>query len=420
VKKFLIENRLIKWILIGLVLRLILMPFTVHSDLTALSLGGWVISQKGMILNFYDYLSTLDKSNPLVHLYGIGLFNYPPLAYLTPGLFMFLLSPFYNFSVNYVFMTGMDKIFQTTDLYRNIFLLKLPYLIFDFLLAFLLLKIFKKEQGQRVFKIWMLNPLTLYATFMIGQFDIIPTLLVVAGIFFAFRKQKWLSVIMLGIGGAYKMFPLLFLPIFALVLERGFWRRIWLFVIGLLPYLVIIAPYFLFSPMYRQSAFLASQTEKMLYMKLPLSGAEYLSLFIVGYFCLLILAARTKQQLENLWCFGFALMLLFFSVTHYHPQWFLWIAPFLLWDWLVFGTKHRFSLILLFGCWLVITLFFETSLHIGLFAPIAPGLLKVSNLTDLIGHFYDVFVIKSAVRSLFAAVSIFLLFDLLREVRKSA
>ena len=66
---------LIKWILIGLALRLILMPFTAHSDMTALDLGAFVISQKGGVLTFYDYLSGLDKANPLVSLYGIGLFN---------------------------------------------------------------------------------------------------------------------------------------------------------------------------------------------------------------------------------------------------------------------------------------------------------------------------------------------------------
>jgi len=410
---------LLKWILIGLLLRLILMPFTAHSDMRALDLGAFLISQKGEILTFYDYLSSLDKASPLVNLYGVDLFVYPPLAYLTPALFMAILSPFYNFSANYVFMTGMDKIFQTAELFKTIFLLKLPYLLFDFLLAFLLLKIFK-EKGHQAFKIWMINPLTLYATFAMGQFDIIPTLLVVASIFLALKNKKFLAVAMLGIGGAFKMFPLLFLPLFALLLERSFWRRVWLFTVGLLPYLLIITPYFLFSSMYRQTAFLANQAEKMLYMKLPLSGAEYLSVFMVAYFILLILAAKSKFQKDSLWRFGLVLMLLFFAVTHYHPQWFLWIAPFLVWDWLNYGTKHRPYLILLFGCWLSLTLFFESSLHIGLFAPIAPGLLKMDSLTDLAGRFFDVFLIKSLIRSLFATVAIFLSFRLLSERKRSA
>jgi len=410
---------LIKWILIGLALRLILMPFTAHSDMTALDLGAFVISQKGGVLTFYDYLSGLDKANPLVSLYGIGLFNYPPLAYLTPALFMAILSPFYNFSANYVFITGMDKIFQTAELFKTIFLLKLPYLFFDFLLAFLLLKIFK-EKGKTAFKLWMFNPLTLYATFAMGQFDIIPTLLVVGSIFFAYKDKKFLAVAMLGIGGAFKMFPLLFLPLFVLLLEKGFWRRAWLFVVGLLPYLLVISPYFLFSPMYRQAAFLTNQTEKMLFMKLPLSGAEYLSVFMVAYFILLILASRVKSQKDNLWRFGLVLMLLFFAVTHYHPQWFLWIAPFLVWLWLNNQGQSRPYIFLMLGCWFLLTLFFEPSLHIGLLAPIAPNLLKLGGLTELISRFYDVFLIKSLIRSFFAALVLFLSFHLLSERKGSA
>lgn len=413
VKKF-----LIKWILIGLVLRLILMPFTIHSDIRAFDFGAFLISQKGQFLTFYDYFASLDKTNPLINIYSLDFFIYPPLAYLTPALFMFILSPFYNFSANAVFLGDMTKIFQTTEIFKIAFLLKFPYLLFDFLVAFLLLKIFKAK-GLQAFKIWMFNPVTLYATFAMGQFDIIPILLIVAGIFFALKDKKWLTVIMLGIGGAYKMFPLLFLPIFVLLLDKNFWIRLKLLVVGLLPYLLVITPYFLFSPIYRQAAFLASQTEKMFFMKLPLSGAEYLSVFLVGYFLLLIIAARVKFQKDNFWRFGLVLMLLFFSVTHYHPQWFLWLTPFLVWLWLTYKEKDRSLIILLFGCWLLLTLFFENSLHIGLFSPVWPESLNVRGLTELVSRFYDPFLIKSLIRSLFAAIALFLSFRLFSERTKS-
>lgn len=404
----------IKWILIGLVLRLLLIPFTVHSDMTALDLGGLVVSQKAGILNLYDYLPSLGSSHPWVQMYGAGLFNYPPLAYLTPGLFMTILSPFYNFTLNNVFITNMDKIYQTTDLFGLLFLLKFPYLLFDFLLAFLLFKLFK-EKGPLAFKLWMLNPLTLYATFAMGQFDLIPTLTVVAALFFARKNKNILAVCLLGIGGAYKMFPLLFLPIFALALGKSFWRKAWLFLVGLGSYLVIIAPYILFSPGYRQGAFLTNQTEKMFYMKLPVSGAEYLPVFVIGYLALIFLALIKIKQKDILWKLGLALMLLFFSVTHYHPQWFLWIMPFLIWVWIVYGTKFRFHLIILFSCWLLITLFFENSLSFGLLAPVFPNLTKIGSLTDWIKPYYDVFLIKSLIRSLFAVTSLFLIFPLLSE-----
>ncbi|PIU33437.1 hypothetical protein COY29_01695 [Candidatus Woesebacteria bacterium CG_4_10_14_0_2_um_filter_39_14] len=416
---------LIKWILIGLALRLVLMPFTIHPDIRALDLGAFLISQKGQFLTFYDYLSGLARTHSLVSVYGIDLFIYPPLAYLTPAFFMAILSPFYNFSANAVFLGDMTKIFQTAEIFKIAFLLKLPYLLFDFLLAFLLLEIFKKKSqpagrlGLRAFKIWMLNPVTLYATFAMGQFDIIPVLLIVAGIFFAFKDKKWLAVIMLGIGGAYKMFPLLFLPIFVLLLDKNFWIRLKLLVVGLLPYLLVITPYLLFSPMYRQAAFLANQTEKMLFMKLPLSGAEYLSVFLVGFFVLLMMAAKAKIQKDNFWRFGLVLMLLFFAVTHYHPQWFLWLTPFLVWLWLTYEAKYRSLIILLFGCWFILTCFFESSLHIGLFSPVWPDLLKSGGLTKLVSRFTDPFLIKSLIRSLFAAIALFLSFRLLSERKMS-
>ncbi|MCX6724522.1 MAG: glycosyltransferase 87 family protein [Candidatus Shapirobacteria bacterium] len=370
-----LKSFFIKWILIGLFLRLILMPFTVHSDMTALDLGGLVISQKAGILKFYDYLPSLGSSHPWVEMYGSGLFNYPPLAYLTPALFMTVLSPFYNLTLNNVFIINMDKIYQTTDLFRLLFLLKFPYLIFDFLLAFLLFKLFKEKGsphqslGPLAFKLWMLNPLTLYATFAMGQFDLIPTLTVVAALFLAKRNKNVLAVCLLGLGGAYKMFPLLFLSLFVLVLGKNFWQRVWLFLTGLGSYLVVIAP----------------------------------------------LALIKAKQKDILWKLGLALMLLFFSVTHYHPQWFLWIMPFLIWVWIIYGRKFKLHLVILFGCWLLITLFFENSLNFGLLAPVFPNLTKIGSLTDWIKPYYDVFLIKSLIRSLFAATSLFLIFPLLTE-----
>lgn len=409
----------LKWVLIGLALRLILMPFTVHPDIRAIDLGAYLISQKGEWLTFYDYLSRLDPGNLLVRIYGSDLFIYPPLAYLIPGIFMFFLGHFYNFSFNSLFLLDMEKTYRAFELFKTLFLLKLPYLLFDFLLAFLLYKIFAKEKGKTAFKLWMVNPLTLYATFAMGQIDIFPTLMIVAALFFAFRERKNLSVLMLGVGGAFKLVPLLFLPIFVLVLERRFWSRLKLLVIGIAPYLMVIIPYLLFSPMYRQTAFLASQTDKMFYMKLPLSGAEYLSVFAIGYFFLLFLATRLVGEKQALWQLGLVLMLLFFSVTHYHPQWFLWITPFLIWLIIDKGKKYFSHIAILFACYLFLLFFFESSLHLGLFSPLIPSLIKTGSLTSLLSGLTNIFTIKSLLRSLFFASAIVLAWRLFTEKTKN-
>lgn len=406
-----------KWILIGLALRLILMPFTVHPDIRALNLGAYLISQKGEWLTFYDHLSRLDPGSLLVRIYGPDLFIYPPLAYLIPGVFMFFLGSLYDFSFNNLFLLDMGATYGNITLFKTLFLLKLPYLFFDFLLAFLLYQIFTKKKGETAFKLWMINPLTLYATFAMGQIDIFPTLMVVAALFFALRDKKALSVLMLGLGGAFKLFPFLFLPIFALVLEKKFWQRLKLLIIGTIPYLVVIAPYLFFSPMYRQVALLASQTEKMFYMRLPLSGAEYLSIFALGYFFLLFLATQLSGKKEALWRIGLILMLLFFSVTHYHPQWFLWIAPFLIWLMVEKGKKYINYIAILLFCYFAILLFFESSLHLGLLTPIAPSLTSAGSLTSLLSGVTNIFTLKSLLRSLFAATALALVIRLFKEKR---
>lgn len=407
----------LKWILVGLALRLILMPFTVHPDIRAIDLGAYLISQKGEWLTFYDYLSRLDPGNLLVRIYGPDLFIYPPLAYLIPGAFMFLLGPLYDFSFNNLFLLDMGATYRMVTLFKTLFLLKLPYLLFDFLLAFLLYQIFTKKKGETAFKLWMVNPLTLYTTFAIGQIDIFPTLMIVAALFLALRNKKSLAVLMLGIGGAFKLFPLLFLPIFVLVLNKRFWQRLKLLVIGIIPYLAVIAPYLLFSPMYRQSALLASQTEKMLYLKLPLSGAEYLSVFVIGYFLLLFLATRLAGKKQALWQLGLVLMLLFFSVTHYHPQWFFWISPFLVWLLVEKGKKYINYIAILLFCYIAILFFFESSLHLGLLAPVAPSLVNAGSLTSLLSGVTNIFTLKSLLRSLFAATALILTIQLFKEKR---
>ncbi len=405
----------LKWILIGLALRLILMPLTVHPDIRAIDFGAYLISQKGEWLTFYDHLSRLGPGNLFVTIYGLDLFIYPPLAYLIPGVFMFFLGPLYNFSFNNLFLLDIGATYHAMILFKTLFLLKLPYLLFDFLLAFLLYRLFTQKKAEIAFKLWMVNPLTLYTTFAMGQIDIFPTLMIVAALFFAFKEKKEWSVLMLGLGGAFKLVPLLFLPIFALVLEKGFWRRMKLLLIGAAPYLVIVAPYLLFSPMYRQSAFLASQTEKMLYLKLPLSGAEYLSVFAIGYFLLLFLANKLTGKKEALWQIGLALMLLFFSVTHYHPQWFLWLTPFLIWLVIAKGRKYFVHLGILFSCYLALLFFFESSLHLGLFVPIAPSLAKIGSLTDWLTGLTNIFTLKSLIRSLFAATALVLVVQIFKE-----
>ena len=172
---------------------------------------------------------------------------------------------------------------------------------------------------------------------------------------------------------------------------------------GALPYFLSILP-FLGSVNFRQTVLLSNQSQKMLFAKMPVSGAEYLSVFVVLYIFLVGISFLKKIEL---WKWFLAVLLLFFSVTHYHPQWFLWLSPFLVFFWVDY-PRFRIFPVSLFFCWFLILLLFEPSLSVSLFAPISYSLNEVMPLSDFLSRYYDVFQLKSIIRSIFAGVSLFI------------
>ena len=137
-------------------------------------------------------------------------------------------------------------------------------------------------------------------------------------------------------------------------------------------------------------------------MKLPVTGAEYLSVFLTLYVFLVVFSLFKKTEL---WKWFLAVMLLLFSVTHYHPQWFLWLSPFLL----ILAVENKKTILFsagLFLTWFITTLLFEPSLSISLFAPVSKNLINVIPPSETINRFYDVFSFKSLVRSVAAGISL--------------
>lgn len=406
------------WLVGGLILRLILMPITLHPDLWGHSFTAYFFAYEGR-WNIYDFLAGLPQTHPLVRNFGVSdIFIYPPLAYFTLGLFRLLVKPFTDSTFILWLMDNLDKVHFYPRLYQHLFLFKLPYLFIDVALAFILAGLFKEKNKKRLaFCLWMFNPLALYATFMIGQLDILPTFFTVLAIYLAQKERKEWALISLGIGASYKMFPLLLIPPAAFILGKSFWQRVKLICLGVLPFLVSILP-FLPSKAFRAMVLFAPKSQKMLFMGWPVSGAEVVYPFIL-FLAIIYLFAYYLKKKTPLATYFLTIFLLILSVTHYHPQWFLWVTPFLIWELIENKFKHKLLVFILFGCWLVITLLFEPSLSFGLFNPIWPELEKAQSLSVLLARYTDVFQLKSLVRSLFAAAAIFLTWQLLAEEKKN-
>lgn len=398
--------KLIPFLVAGIIIRLALMPITLHPDLLGHSFSAYFLAYEGKI-NLYDTLANLPKTHPLVKNFGVSdIFIYPPLTYYTLGLFRVLVKPLADPKFIPWLMENLGEIHHYPQLFKHLFLFKLPYLFIDVGLAFLLMGLFDEPKKKRLaFALWMLNPVAIYVTFMVGQFDLLPTFFAVLSLSL-FKKKKWYwSSFSLGIAASYKMYPLFFLPPLIFLASDKARERIKLLLVGLLPFVFFIAPY-LGSSAFRAMVF-SPKSQKMLFMGWSLSGAEVVYPFVLFLFIIFFFAYYVKKKI-NPSSYFLAIILLILLVTHYHPQWFLWLAPFMVTELVENNFKNVFLDLVIFAGWLSITLLFEPSLSFGLFNPIWPQLGKAVGLSEIISRYTNVFQLKSLIRSVFAAASVFL------------
>jgi hypothetical protein len=391
-------------LVIGIVLRIFLASTTYHSDTAPFDFAGKVIGS-GNVLNFYDYLWDLPENHPYLKIYPRNLFNYPPLPYFYLGGASLLTTWVVDSTVHDNFVLDFPKTLGNPQLNLLLLLMKLPYFFFDIAIAFMLMSIFKTEKEKKwAFGLWIFNPVSLYATYMVGQFDVIPTFLTVAALLLALRKSTLIpSAILLGLGAGFKIFPLLF--IIPLVFVKVDWtERVKILAVSGMTYIVASFP-FLFSEGFRRTALLAGQTTKSLYAQIPISGGESVILFLAATVFIYILFMYKQTLAVDLWKRFFVMILVFFIFTHFHPQWFLWTMPFFVLDLVYTKFKHLPLFVGLSAVYAGMISFFDSGLSIGLFAPVNRGLYNLPDLWKLVGLNLDVNMMRSLLHTVFVGIS---------------
>lgn len=392
--------------LVGLVIRLTLAVTTIHPDVWSLDFARYHFADL-KIWDFYEYQVTLPDDHPLVHNYGRNFFTYPPLAYFTLGLFGMIFKPFAGPERSGWIIENYPNFFHEPWVPLKLFWLKLPYVFFDLGIAFLLRDFFTKNLNKkRVWLLWWLNPVVWYAAYMMGQFELMPLFFAVLSLWLAKKKHFYWAAASLGFGGAYKLFPLFFLPILAARSSPKFSKQLAVFLFGLLAFAVIIFP-FLGSSSFRSVVLFSSQSEKMLHMSLPVSASEgvYAFVFLWG---LVFFASLNQSRKSPLWLGYLAVMVVYFSVTHYHPQWFVWLTPFLIIRLVADNFRQWRLAAVMVSAWFFIMLMFHPLLNYKMFLFFNEGLSQARPISDLVGRYYDVSQLKSICRSLFAAAGLVL------------
>lgn len=399
-----------KVFLLGLLIRLLVMPLTGHWDIRGINFAVYNLPFKG-ITNVYEVAATGPVDYAVNVNFGRDYFIYPPLTYFTLGTFMTILKPLYGGEfVNWIEGYGNNLLSVITHphVWRYLFLMKIPYLFFDILLLMFLLKFFSSNKERDLaLKYWWLNPIVIYLPYIWGQFDIIPTAIMLAGVYFGTKGHSYKSALLFGLAASFKSYPLILLPFLSVVLGKNIWHMIKLFFVGLTPFLVSTFPFWSHE-FFRKTVLFSWQSQKMLDFLWAIGGDDGIYPFIIGYALILMWTIYGLRGQKSALITPIVMTLTwYYATTNFHQQWFIWVLPYLV----ILAVKDIKLRLLGLG---VVGLFFLRLIEIQanvtneLFIWLAPAFDDLPKSRYLVGLAYDIHKFRNLVNSFFVAVSLFL------------
>ncbi len=246
------KNIYILIFVLAFLLRLILMPSSAHSDLFAINAFPDLI--------YTEHVSDiLSYSKENVHSQGFSY--YPPLTFYTIGAFQFIdhifsdtFSP-WMVQLRNLYIQGYKgqapeiiKKIPNQMIFRDIFLAKMPYILFEIgsiIILFVFIK--RKELDRKILILWLFNPVLIYGAYIFGQFDIIPTFFVLLGLMLVDKKPT-LGIFTIGIAAALKNYSFLFIIPLAVIYGKNTIGRLKLIIVGFLPAFIFIIPTLINNP----------------------------------------------------------------------------------------------------------------------------------------------------------------------------
>ena len=389
--------QIIKWTGIGLLIRLLIMPFTMHGqDLVFINYFPMAFVEKG-IWDPYGFISADFAHFPATY--------YGPVSFIIMSISNFITIKVFN-SPSLVAMLELSsamigRAFSTIDyvrafsgfnLYKNLFLMKSPYLVFDFAIGAILLKLAASgKQPLQAYKLWMLNAVVLQSVYAVGGAYLIPAFFVIVALYAALKKRPYFSIVLLSLGGATKLFPYFLIMPACLLLGNNWRKRASLLISGGLVTVLVYLPFYLSSGNSVLGFFISSGNVQY-------SGvARWLlpGLFLILYSLISLKAKEDsmKEEPARKLLYYFAIvMFLSYAAFPVRFRYFVFITPLLA---LIVPQYRKFGI---FTASIIMALAFQwlpyRDLQLGLFAPInAEYFLGFPTIQEVIGRYVNIEII---------------------------
>lgn len=422
------------WVMVGCLIRVVIMPILASGDLMTTAWISLTLMKNG------QFIASNDPP-PVFYLFSVFYFLVRPI--LPSNILEFITSnTAYTPPTHLQLFSLLQPGIQTF-----LFISKIPFLIFDIASGILLMHLVNDgEKAMTVFKVWILNPVSIFISYAVGQFDIIPTFFLILALYFFKRGKVGWSVASLGLASTFKMFCLLFiLPVILIHLKESknlatkAKKISWLLATAFLP-LVFIPVASILTPQYYESLnaalppstlyngffgrtfysrgepsqpllsglFIFFLNYSVAFETLPFfSDIIYLTPLAYGVFLLGIIYWRS-WSFERLWKVMLMFLLVYYAFTLFHVQWFLWVQPFL--SLLVVKERKRFLklYLVLIPLYFIYTWHWGASLTTALVIPIMPEALSWLGPIEVMKSMsLAAYQIINVFRSLFSAVCIF-------------
>jgi len=418
------ENLYLYLIALSFAIKFILMPISVHADLFSINYYPPLLVRH----NVWDVYSYIDKTKP-------SLFFYPPLSYYLIGAFQYFDQLFSDTFLDW--MDAQRTLYEqgfkgqasqyiiavpNPHIFRDLFLAKIPYFVFDIFSLIILWQFVKKKIINKwALALWFLNPALLYNSYIFGHLDIIPIFFILLGFYFLTKGKIATSVFSLGVAGAFKLYPFMLVPLIILVFSKSPKEWFKLGFISTLPFFIALLPTIINNPHLAISAFTVKLFNAY---HTDIRGWERYSdlikytIIFVSYLSLLFLSWKLKVKDKFELTVGVSLisiLLLLNFVFRAHFHYLLWVAPYII---LWFKNVKTATLIILlqtisFASYKILA----NQLQAGLFAPLNPKYFStLPTFNELIGQVMPYRIISTIGFLIFSLLSLWIIGQILTKI----